>query len=89
MEPGNEEEDPEAPKLDDMLKEQRDKLLQQHEGDLAKLEDLQRTFEELKIAVRLISSDTTVENVTERLRFEIDPIVDDEQRRNMLEKWQC
>lgn len=36
----------------------------------------------------MINSDTTVECVNERLHFEIDPIVDVENRQNIFEKWQ-
>ena len=40
--PAEEAEDPEAPRLEEMLKEGRDKLIAQFEADVAKIEDLAR-----------------------------------------------
>ncbi|CAD8103243.1 unnamed protein product [Paramecium sonneborni] len=87
--PPGEEEDPEAPKLEEMLKEQKDKLLQQHEADMARIEELQRQFEELKINAVIISTDTNIENVTERITSQLENVMDREYRENMLEKEQC
>ena len=48
--PADEEEDPEAPKLEEMINEKKEKLLQQHEADIQKVEELFQQFnEELKI----------------------------------------
>ena len=49
--PYNVEEDPEAPKLEEMLNEKRDKLLQRREADSSKLEELMEGFGNLGIKV--------------------------------------
>lgn len=87
---GEEEEDPEAPKLDEMINEQKEKLLQQYESDVAKIEELfAQVSEELKINAYIVSGEGQRADVNDRIRNILDEVIDQEVRRNLLEKHQC
>jgi adenylate/nucleoside-diphosphate kinase len=58
---GGDEEDPEAPKLEEMLNEKKEKLVAQYEADLARLDELFTLFtEELKIPSNMVNGDGTI-----------------------------
>lgn len=86
---GGDEEDLEAPKLEEMLNEKKEKLIQQHEADSSRVEELCAQFlEELKIPAVIISTDTTIQKVTDRIVTALQPYLDRVERENMLERSQ-
>ena len=66
-EPEVEEEDPDAPKLEDMINERREKLQQQWDADVAKIEELTETFKILNIPVIPIEANRDMKAVFDRV----------------------
>ena len=86
---GGDEEDPEAPKLEEMINEKKEKLIQQHESDSAKVDELFTQFiEELKIPAVTINSDATIQAVTDRIVTSLQPYLEPVERANILERVQ-
>lgn len=72
-----------------MLQERKDKLTQQHESDSARLDELYNQFiDELKVPAVTISTDTTIQAVTDRIVTALHPYMDALERANMLERAQ-
>ena len=72
-----------------MLNEKKDKLILQYEGDLTKLEELYTLFfEELKIPSYMINGDASIKQVRDRISNALNPIMDELERSNMLERHQ-
>ncbi len=85
--PADEEEDPEAPKLEEMINEKKEKLLQQHEADTARIEELYTQFiEELKIPAFQINGEASKQIVNDRIGTALHPFLDLENRINLFEK---
>lgn len=78
------EEDPEAPKLEEMIAEQRDKFLKRREDDLAKLEELSEKFKGANIPVVSIEADLPVPQVFKSLVWELKTVL--EGREDLLER---
>ena len=80
------EEDPEAPKLEEMLNEQRDKFLQRREADIAKIDELVEGFTAANIPVLTLDADRDIMSVFKGLVWDLKNFL--EGRENKLEKFQ-
>jgi adenylate/nucleoside-diphosphate kinase len=79
-----EEDDPDAPKLDEMIQEKEKKLKEQREADNEKIEEMKNKFEEEKIPLIMIECDRDIENVFKNICHELKPFL--EKRDNIIEK---
>jgi len=80
----NIEEDPEAPKLEEMINEQKEKLLKRREEDSLKIEEFSEKFKTANIPIFEIKADDDIQQVFKAIIWEIKVFL--ENRENLLEK---
>eukprot|EP00825_Cyclidium_porcatum_P011085 TRINITY_DN1566_c0_g1_i6.p1 TRINITY_DN1566_c0_g1~~TRINITY_DN1566_c0_g1_i6.p1 ORF type:complete len:1401 (+),score=376.97 TRINITY_DN1566_c0_g1_i6:144-4346(+) len=82
-----EEEDPDAPNLEEMKNQKKEKLQQQRESDNSKVDEVAEGFEQLGVPKIVIEADRPSDKVFEKILFSLRGNL--EMRENLLEKYQC
>lgn len=72
-----EEEDPDIPKLEELIAQKEEALKAQREGDSAKLEEFTEAFKSWGVEVINIKCEREIKHVTDRINYLVKPIIED------------
>ena len=86
LEEENDADDPEAPNLEAMIAEAKEKFTTAREAQLSKIEEVSAAFEELGIKIVIIDTDKSIEDVFKNITFKLRDTL--EKRSNIFEKFQ-